>query len=73
MLEIFLGASKLGVLLTDLRNHDKEKFLEVLNHLINARELFEEVWFIRNKESDFELSIQRLDDLIRKIKAIVNR
>ena len=73
MLEIFLGASKLGVLLTDLRNHDKEKFLEVLNHLINARELFEEVWFIRNKESDFELSVQRLDDLIRKIKAIVNR
>ena len=55
MLEIFLGASKLGVLLTDLRNHDKEKFLEVLNHLINARELFEEVWFIRNKESDFEV------------------
>ncbi len=71
MLEVFLGASKLGVLLTDLHNHSKEKFLEVLNHLLNARILFEEVWFIRNKESDFELSIQRLDDLIRKIKAIV--
>jgi hypothetical protein len=71
-LKILLVGARLGVYVTDLYSHNLDEFKSMINMLNEAKNHYNYTWDKRNKKSDYDLSMLRMNDLYRKLNAIIN-